>query len=58
MTGQMLEDHLDGDNSQKPIFDMHLFVFATEKELHEHLVNRGYPNAGTVAKKVFALKGM
>jgi len=53
----MLEDHLDGDNPQEPIFDMYLFDFVTQKELHEYLVNQGYLNAGTVAKKVFVLKG-
>ena len=57
MTGQMLEDHLDGDNPRDTIFGINLFGFDNKEILRSYLEDRGYPNADSISAKVFEMKG-
>merc|ERR1712137_1015014 len=57
MKAKMINAHLDGKHPEEQIFGILLFGFDTKEALIEVLEDKGYPDARSIAARVFEMKG-
>ena len=53
----MINAHLDGKHPEEQIFGILLFDFDTKEALIKVLEDKGYLDAGSIARTVFEMKG-